>query len=507
MQWIDSFIKRKHGKEEVSYLHSKLENSLSETYGIPVYQEQVMQIAKDIAGFSGPQADILRKAMGKKIRSLMMEQKKLFIEGAKENGFSEPEAKNIFALMEDFAQYGFNKSHAACYAMIAYWTAYLKTHFPNSFMAALLTSDQQNMDRVTIEAAEAERMGIEILPPDVNESFQGFAVVPDSNKIRFGLLAIKNVGEGPADAIVKERKANGPFKTVEDFINRLDSTVINKKPLEALIRAGALDSLETRGKLLANLEKLLLVGNKNSKNGNNGQTDMMSMLGNDKAMRVELTSEIEVTKKQIMVWEKELLGMYITEHPLKDYEDFLRERAVPIGEIDREHVDNTVIAGGVITNLHKILTRSKEMMIFATIEDTTGKIEVLVFPKMLQANSAIWQEDNVVLVKGRVSSNKDEEPKIVMEKVRELTEGDLENHSNNQAILITLDITGDEDRERFTRIKDLVQAHEGPAEVIIQINQSGTSKKVKLPLKVKLSEELKERIEELSGNKLEIMSF
>lgn len=507
MQWIDSFIKRKHGKEKVSYPDPKLKNALEETYGIPVYQEQVMQIAKDIAGFSGPQADILRKAMGKKIKSLMMEQKKLFIEGAKKNGFTDQKAKEIFALMEDFAQYGFNKSHAACYAMIAYWTAYLKTHYPNCFMAALLTSDQQNMDRVTIEAAEAERMKIEILPPDVNESFQGFAVVPKTNKIRFGLWAIKNVGEGPADAIVEERKINGPFETVEDLVNRLDSQVINKKPLEALIRSGALDSLEDRGKLLANLDKLLLLGNKNNRDGNNGQTDMLSLLGDDKSMKIELSNKIDIDKKQIMAWEKELLGMYITEHPLKDYEDFLRTKAIPIGEIETAHLDNSIIAGGVITNIHKILTRSKEMMVFAQIEDTTGKIEVLVFPKMLAKNLEIWQEDNVVLVKGRISSNKEEEPKIVMEKVRELTDKDLKSHTDNQGIIITLDVGSDKDKQRFNKIKKIIQENSGPVEIIIQINQSGQTKKVKLPQKIKLTKETKKEIEKLSGNKIEIQSF
>jgi len=195
MQWIDDFIKRKHGKSHVKYIHPTLENALKETYGIPVYQEQVMQIAKDVAGFSGPQADTLRKAMGKKIATLMKKQKQLFIDGAIKNGLSKELAQKIFDMMEDFAQYGFNKSHAACYAMIAYRTAYLKAHYPNCFMAALLTSDQNNMDRVTIEVSECERMGIEVLPPDVNESFGGFSVVPGTSNIRFGLSAIKNVGQ------------------------------------------------------------------------------------------------------------------------------------------------------------------------------------------------------------------------------------------------------------------------------------------------------------------------
>lgn len=507
MQWIDSYVKRKHGKEPVEYLHKKLENALSETYGIPVYQEQVMQIAKDIAGFSGPQADILRKAMGKKIKALMDKQKVLFIEGAEKNGFSKDQANKIFAMMEDFAQYGFNKSHAACYAMIAYWTAYLKAHYPNCFMAALLTSDQTNMDRVTIEVKEAERMGMEILPPDVNESFQGFAVVPDTNNIRFGLLAIKNVGEGPAEGIVKERKINGKYKTIEDFITRMDSQVINKKPLEALIKSGALDSIGNRGKLLANLEILLKVGANGKKNVSEGQTDMFSLTEEIKVPEIVLKNEMKVDKRQIMAWEKELLGLYISEHPLREFEDFLQKNAMHISTVEKTMMDQIIVVGGVITKIHKIITRSKEVMIFATIEDTTGSIEVLVFPKMLEQNPTLWIEDNIVLVKGRVSSNKDDDPKIVMEKARRLSEKDLRQLKSDAPILITVPLKRESDKEKLGRIKDILMKNQGQSEVIIKIEGLNETKKIKSKVKLNTSLDIISQIEDITGIPIEYISI
>ncbi|NTU69417.1 DNA polymerase III subunit alpha, partial [bacterium] len=507
MQWIDSYVKRKHGKEAVKYLHPKLENSLSETYGIPVYQEQVMQIAKDIAGFSGPQADILRKAMGKKIKALMDKQKILFIEGAGKNGFTKEQAIEIFSMMEDFAQYGFNKSHAACYAMIAYWTAYLKAHYQNCFMAALLTSDQTNMDRVTIEVKEAERMGMEVLPPDVNESFQGFAVVPNTNNIRFGLLAIKNVGEGPADGIVKERKENGKYKSIEDFITRMDSQIVNKKPLEALIKSGALDSVGERGKLLANLEILLKAGSSGRKNVSEGQTDMFSLTEEMKVPEIVLKNEMKIDKRQVMAWEKELLGLYISEHPLKDFEDFLKKNAKQIFEIEKDMMDQTVVVGGVITKIHKIITRSKEIMIFATIEDTTGSIEVLVFPKMLENNTAMWVEDNIVLVKGRVSSNKDDDPKIVLEKARKLSEKDLKETKAGAPILITVSLKKESDKEKLPKIKDILLRNPGQSEVIIKIESLNDTKKIKPNLKINASLEVISEIEEIAENPIEYLSI
>lgn len=506
MQWIDDFIKRKHGQAQVTYMHPKLENSLKETYGIPVYQEQVMQIAKDVAGFSGPQADTLRKAMGKKIKELMLKQRKLFIEGAIKNGLKKESAEKIFAMMEEFAQYGFNKSHAACYALIAYQTAYLKAHYPNCFMAALLTSDQHNMDRVTIEVAECERMGIKVLPPDLNESFSSFAVVPKTNKIRFGLSAVKNLGEAPIEAIVKERKKNGHYKSIEDFIKRADSQYINKKVMEALIKSGCMDALKDRGKLLANMEILLNESIKNKKNSESGQTDMFSIINTGQKNTEEtliLKNNMEIDKRQKMAWEKEFLGMYISEHPLKDFKDFLNRQAIPINLINQDMLEENIIIGGIITKFKKILTRSKKMMIFAEIEDLTGKIEILVFPKILESIPGLWEEDKIILIKGRISENKEGELKIIAEKAKEIKP---ENSSFNSTKSLTINLRRGINSEKLKIVKDILDSTRGEDEVILILEQNESTKKIKLPHRINLGR-VQEKLDEKIGYSGEIANY
>lgn len=504
MQWIDEFIKRKHGRTKITYLHPKLKNALSETYGIPVYQEQVMQIAKDVAGFSGPQADTLRKAMGKKIGSLMKKQKELFINGAAKNGIEKKLAEKIFAMMEDFAQYGFNKSHAACYALIAYQTAYLKAHYPNCFMAALLTSDQQNIDRIAIEVSECERMGIEILPPDVNESFGGFAVVPQTGNIRFGMSAIKNVGEAPIETIVHERKKKGPYKSIEEFVKRVDFETINKKVLESLIRSGALDALEDRGKLLSNMELLLNFGAKNHKNSHDGQTDMFTILGKEQTQgHLELKEGIKVDKKQKIAWEKELLGMYISEHPLQDYKDFLKNRTTALTSLSPNILGQKIIVGGVLTKIQKVLTRSKEMMVFASLEDATARTEVLVFPKVLQLNPSLWIEDKILLMQGKVSENRDGELKIIVEKAKELTEAVL-NKDKKSLKVISLKIKENKNKDVFQKIKEVLENNRGDDDVILKLKHNGETKKVKIPFGVNLTDGVQKLLEEIAGEPVEI---
>ncbi|OIP22631.1 DNA polymerase III subunit alpha [bacterium CG2_30_33_46] len=505
MQWIDDFIKRKHGKANVTYLHPKLENALKETYGIPVYQEQVMQIAKDIAGFSGPQADTLRKAMGKKIKSLMIKQKKLFIDGSINNGIKKDLAEKIFAMMEDFAQYGFNKSHAACYALIAYQTAYLKAHFPNCFMAALLTSDQHNIDRVAIEVTECERMGIKILPPDVNESFAGFAVVPQTNNIRFGLSAVKNVGDGPIESIVKKRKKDGPYKSIEDFIRRIDPQAINKKVIESLIRSGSFDALEDRGKLLGNIELLLNLGSKTKKDSISGQTDMFSMFGaNETKETLVLKEGINVDKKQRMAWEKELLGMYISEHPLRDFKEYLEKKTTPVSSITKDFLNERVIIGGIITKIQRVFTRNKEMMVFASLEDLSGRIEILVFPKILQEDSGVWQEDKVILIKGKISENKEGDLKIIADRAKELSEADI-NLVERLLKIVSVEIKDEDQKEVFAKIKVMLDSNRGEDEVILDLKNNGNSKKIKLPFSVNL-EKVQIELQKITGNQVEIKS-
>ncbi|MEA3272367.1 MAG: DNA polymerase III subunit alpha, partial [Patescibacteria group bacterium] len=382
LQFIDSFIKRKNGHETIEYMHPKMENALKNTYGIPVYQEQVMQISKDFAGFTGGEADTLRKAMGKKIAKLMAEMKVKFVEGAVANGAEPKLASAIFQKLEDFAAYGFNRSHAACYAMIAYRTAYLKAHWPNCFMAALMNSDSGNLDRITIEVGECRAIGLDVLSPDINESFPRFTVVPNTNKIRFGLLAIKNVGSDIVEVIITERKKNGKFKNLSDFVSRIQSKNFNKKSLESMIKSGAMDSVGERGQLLANVELILEHNREVQKNLNTCQTDIFSLSSTIEVPGLRLREIPPALKEVKLKWEKELLGLYITEHPFGDFAEALGESVVSCQNLSKIKQRNIKI-GGMISSMKQIQTKKNEPMIFAKLEDMSGQVEIIVFPRVL----------------------------------------------------------------------------------------------------------------------------
>ncbi|TFG35696.1 MAG: DNA polymerase III subunit alpha, partial [Parcubacteria group bacterium] len=317
MQFIPDYIAGKNKKKKVEYLHSRLQPILESTYGIAVYQEQVMRIARDLAGFSLSEADVLRKAIGKKIRKLLMAQREKFIEGMKKNKIDENIALQIWYWIEPFASYSFNRSHAAAYAMIAYQTAYLKIHFPVEFMAALLTSERNDVERISVLIGECKKMNLEVLPPDINESFNYFGVVPNKNQIRFGLSAVKNVGSGIVETIVEERKANGPYVSIEDFIARISSKDLNKKSMESLIKAGSFDRIAERNQLLLNLEKLLESSRENLKIKNNGQRGLFEGMNFNNSIKMEAV--VPASEKEKLGWEKELLGLFISSHPLNNF--------------------------------------------------------------------------------------------------------------------------------------------------------------------------------------------
>ena len=415
MQWIDSFISRKLGREEITYLHPLAENSLKETYGIPVYQEQVMQMSKDLSGFTGGQADTLRKAIGKKIPKLMKEMKDLFVDGAVKNGVDKNVAVEIFRQLEDFAAYCFNKSHAACYAMIAYQTAYLKAHYPDCFMAALMTSDLDDLDRISIEISECERMGLTVLPPDVNESFSDFAVVKDAKQIRFGIGAIKNVGEGVAKDIVRERKKNGVFKDLEDFLTRC-SVCVNKKVIESLAKTGALDRFAKRADLVEGVEALVKFASGEGKKLNSNQMDIFGASSSENKIMVKLPHAKE-DKKQYLAWEKELLGLYLSDHPIKNYATQIEQvKAKPIKEITNDYIGKVVRTAGIPISVKKITTKNNQQMAFIDIEDVTSKIEAVVFPGVYAETWQIWGKNEPVLVQGKIN-DKDGSLKLLVDKV------------------------------------------------------------------------------------------
>ncbi len=414
MQWIQEFIDRKHGRKEITYVHPKAKAALETTYGIIVYQEQVMQMSKDMANFTGGQADALRKAMGKKIKELMEKMGKEFISGCKKNGVEPKIAEDLYQAMQDFAQYAFNKSHAACYALIAYQTAYLKAHYPSEFMAALMTSNKDDLDKLAEEIAECERMGIKVLPPSVSESFEDFGVVKETGNIRFGLSAIKGVGIAVAQDLVEERKIGGIYKDLRDFITRLHGKVINKKSLEALAMSGALDDLGERAELIFNMERILSYASTFQKNKSSGQNSLFGDTTVDLAQLV-LEKTKPADKKTRLSWERELLGMYISEHPLSGIAHIIEpHRNIKINEIKPEKENEYVRISGIITSVQVIVTRSNQKMFFVKMEDLAANVEVLVFPKVIEKTNGLWKNDNILSIDGYVSY-KDGAPKILAE--------------------------------------------------------------------------------------------
>jgi len=420
MQLIPDYIARKNKKQQVEYLHPKMKSMLENTYGIPVYQEQIMKIAQEMAGFSLSEADVLRKAIGKKIKKLLMSQKEKFIAGMKKNQIKEDVAQQIWYWIEPFASYSFNRSHAAAYAMIAYQTAYLKARFPVEFMAALLTSERADLERISILIQESRKMGIEVLPPDINESFTFFSVVPQKKQIRFGLATIKNVGDNIVQTIVEERKAHGPYVSMDDFLSRINSKDLNKKSLESLIKAGVFDKMAERNQLLSSLENLLEHSRENQKTKTNGQNGLFD--GMQFNNHVRLLTATPASEKEKLTWEKELLGLFVSSHPLNHYKNILEKKVVSISEISTNRKGNVrVKIGGIIVGLKKIITRTGRPMLFVNLEDLSDRIEVVVFPGIIERNPAVFQENKVVMVSGRMDS-RDGVPKLICEQIEEIVE-------------------------------------------------------------------------------------
>jgi DNA polymerase-3 subunit alpha len=407
MQFIDSFIKRKHGQEEITFLHSGMENSLKSTYGILVYQEQFMQISKEWCGFTGGQADTLRKAVGKKKIDLMRKVKVEFVEGAMSHGGAKKEtAEKFWDQLEEFANYCFNKSHAACYGLISYWTAYLKAHYPDAFMAALMTSDQDDIDRLAIEINECRHMGINVLSPDVNESFVEFAIVPGKSEIRFGMAAIKGVGVGAVEEILRARE-DGKFSTVEDFAKRVRTNKANKKAWDSLIKSGAFDELGNRSDLLYNLENIIAFASKLQKEALSGQTDLfgdMSAMEDIQPTIALQPAPVKFSDKEYLTWERELLGLYISAHPLDNYDAYFQEQTIPLVQMTPAIDSKRVTIGGLVSTVRTIVTKSGAKMAFVGLEDKSGEAEVIVFPNLFEQVGAKLVQDAVVRVTGKVSA-------------------------------------------------------------------------------------------------------
>ena len=441
MDYIPDFIGGKHGTKKIEYLHPSLEPILQNTYGVAVYQEQLMQIARELAGFSYGEADVLRKAVGKKILALVVEQREKFIDGCIKNGVQKKVAEKVFSFIEPFAGYGFNRSHAACYALIGYETAYLKAHYPAEFMAALLTSDQDNIERIAIEVREAKEIGIEVLPPHINESFGEFAVVRNdedinSKRVRFGLNAIKNVGTVVAEEIVLERKRGGKYTSLENFVERVKTKDLNKKSLEALIKVGALEGFGEKNQLLESIEAILQYG-KNLKTI--AETHSSSLFGEMtmETSTIKLSPTFIATKKMTQSWEKELLGLYVSDHPVSAFEAYFKKTTTPLRDLEKKEDESRVRIGGVITDVRKILTKRQQTMYFVGLEDTTGRVEILVFGKTADRTGDSWITEDIVIVDARVSQ-KDGALKCIAESVEKVSESTLEQFARAEATRVKI---------------------------------------------------------------------
>lgn len=442
MGHIPEYIACKNKDKRVEYLHPKLKPILKNTYSIPVYQEQIMRIAQDLAGFTLSEADVLRKAIGKKIEELLMAQKEKFVEGMAKNDIKKDIALKIWHWIEPFARYSFNKSHATCYGAIAYQTAYLKANYPIEYMAALLTSEKGDLEKISLLIDECKKMGIEVLPPEINESFSNFSVVPQKSQIRFGLSAIKNVGENVVFEIIDERKENGKFKSIDDFIARMNSKVLNKKSMESLIKSGCFDSLGERNQLLESLNDLLEWARGQQKIKDSGQTGLFDSSSSfSKSVSISLKESKPAGEKEMLDWEKELLGLYVSSHPLKKYASLLRDMTVSIKKIKNDTGEESytpqcyytggfnprisesamVKIGGVISSIKKILTKKGDLMMFVKVEDLNDKIEAVVFPSLVERKKSLIVENKIVLVTGRVDT-KDGVPKIIASDIEEIVE-------------------------------------------------------------------------------------
>jgi DNA polymerase III subunit alpha len=415
MEHIPKFIRSKHGDEAITYPHPALEKILEETYGVIVYQDQVLFIVREFAGYSLGQADIFRKAMGKKIVEVMLKEKTNFINGAKKLGYTEEIANTIFSLIEPFAGYAFNKAHSVSYALIAYQTAYLKANYPSEYMSAFLAGNSDDMEKMGTAIAECRRLGIAVRPPDINLSEVSFSLEDSGNKekpaIRFGMAAIKNVGPGAIEPLLVERKKKGPFKSIEDLCRRLDAQTANRRVIESLIRAGALDKLGSRGILFNNVERILSLAQAEQKMRNTGQSTMFDLFGQSAAVpmaALELTGD-DVSPKEKLVWEKELMGVYLSEHPFAQYVKFIdADNTTLPSQINAELDGQPITLVGMVDSVRQLTTtRDHKSFCSAMICDDVANIEVMVWNRVYEGTKDLWVEGNFLRIEGKVKVKED----------------------------------------------------------------------------------------------------
>mgnify|MGYP001001094327 FL=1 len=457
---VTDFIDGLHGKKEVVYMHPLLEPILKETFGVVLYQEQVMQIVQVLAGFSLGQADLLRRAMGKKKHDLLMAQKEIFLQGCAKNGIEASLANHIFDLLTHFADYGFNKSHSAAYGLLAWQTAYLKAHYPVEFMAGVLTSIMDKTDKIPVYIQLCRQMGIKILPPDINSSAATFGI--EDGAIRFGLAAVRNVGENAIVSMERVRAEGGTFRSLVDFCARVDMRAVNKRALESLIKCGAFDSIGTeRNQLLASLDAAMQDAARRQRDVLSGQGGLFGEETMEEVQQIAVSADVPPsTARERLTWEKEATGFYITGHPLDDYSDTL-SALLSIGEIPNTvRKDRQLVRiGGILTSTKRFTTKKGDTMLFAELEDFSGKIEVTVFPRVFYAHVSALEPDAIIVVEGRVDTT-GEEPKLLAEEIWRMNE--------YRSSFYLIPQTNVDRRTLWTAMQEIFAAHPGDHPVYVQ---------------------------------------
>jgi DNA polymerase-3 subunit alpha len=417
MEMIPQYIERKHNPSLVTYLDPRLEDILDRSYGVITYQDDVMMTSIKLAGYSWLEADKLRKAMGKKIPEVMAAEKDKLFKGFLEHGLTEQKAEQLWTLIEPFAAYGFNKAHAASYGRVAYQTAYMKANFPVEYMSAVLTADSGDTDRIYDSIHECERMGIDVLPPDINESFEDFSVVPGTQTIRFGLTTIKNFGAGIAGVIIEDRKELGEFADMQDFLTRIHDRALNKKSMEALICTGAFDSFDRRSHLYGNLEIMLAYNKEQISGKETGQDSLFGAMEEVGGLTLYPTDQI--TKEQKLIWEKDLLGIYVSGHPLDQFEEELKKRS-PLSTVKADGRQGIpVVTAGMIETVRELITKKGDKMAFVQLVSKDESMELVTFPECFETYRELLVAGTCVAIKGKLNIRNDE-PSILVDRIKRL---------------------------------------------------------------------------------------
>ncbi|MEK9147076.1 MAG: DNA polymerase III subunit alpha [Patescibacteria group bacterium] len=510
MNSIPEFIERKHNSQKISYFDPRMKDYLDQSYGVIVYQDDVLLTAINIAGYNWEEADKFRKAMGKKIPAEMIRQKEKFVDGCIKNGLSQTKAEQLFRLIEPFAAYGFNKAHAASYAIIAYQTAYMKANFPVEFMTAVMTAESDDADKIAAAVAECAKMKILVLPPDVNTSKTGFTIekTAGARGIRFGLSAIKNVGRAAIEAILKERDANGEFKSPNDFTRRVNLRVVNRKTLESLIKAGAMDRFGKRNAMLKIIEDIKSANISLREKVAEGQGALFENLkdqdlDHSKSSLSILESTPEAPKEEILSWERELLGFYLSEHPLTEFAEKLAKVITgKIGEIDTIALTGkTIKLGGIITNVRKTFTRVRqEEMCFIRLADITGSIEVIVFPKVFQTSREFIIPDQIVIVSGRLEAD-EQSTVIIAESIKPINSLEVQEEGK---VALEVSLPKDADRILLSRVYQILKENPGDQPTYLVLpSENGNSKKMPVPFGSRKTERLEKELISLGCQILE----